>query len=65
MNMINLNKADEKGLMKIIHIGKVRAKLIIEQRKNKLFRDIYELSIIPGLGKKRMKDIINQKNIIV
>lgn len=32
--MINLNKADEKGLMKIIHIGKVRAKLIIEQRKN-------------------------------
>ncbi len=62
---VNVNRADEYGLMKIIHIGKVRASLIIERRKTKPFKDIYELSMIPGLGKVRMHQIIKQRKAIV
>ncbi len=53
---ININRADQKSLQKIIHIGPVRSLDIITNRP---FRDLFELSSIRGLGKKRMWDIIN------
>lgn len=54
---IDINKASYEDLQKIIHIGPKRARMIIEMR---LFKDMYELSNVPGLGKKRMNDIIAQ-----
>lgn len=61
MEQINVNKAPEKDLQKIKGVGPVRAKKIIENRP---FRDLYELSKIAGLGKKRMDAIINQDILI-
>lgn len=61
MEQINVNKAPEKDLQKIKGVGPLRAKKIIENRP---FRDIYELSKIAGLGKKRMDAIINQDILI-
>jgi len=60
--MVNLNRASEKELTEIVNIGKVRAKLIVENRP---FKDIYELSSLLGLGTKRMAAIINQNIITV
>jgi competence protein ComEC len=54
---ININKASVTDLQGIIHIGPKRAERIINKRP---FRDLYELSIVLGLGKKRMNDIIAQ-----
>lgn len=54
---IDLNRADEKALQQIIHIGPARAQKIIAGRP---FKDLFELSNVRGLGKKRMWDIINQ-----
>jgi competence protein ComEC len=54
---ININNASVDELQSIIHIGKTRAELIIEGRP---YRDMFELSNVRGLGKKRMMDIINQ-----
>lgn len=61
MEQINVNRAPEKDLQKIKGVGPVRAKKIIENRP---FRDIYELSKIAGLGKKRMDAIIKQDILI-
>jgi DNA uptake protein ComE-like DNA-binding protein len=59
---VNINKASSKELQEIIHIGPVRANDIIMHRKmySAGYRDIHELSSIPGLGAIRMADIINQ-----
>lgn len=57
MNKININRADRITLTKLIHIGPKRSAEIMVKRP---FRDIYELSNILGLGKKRMKEIIEQ-----
>lgn len=54
---VDLNRADAKALQQIIHIGPARAKKIIDARP---YRDLFELSNVKGLGKKRMWDIINQ-----
>ena len=54
---VNINKATEKELLDIIHIGKVRAGKIVKRRP---FKDIFELSNVLGLGEKRMNDIIQQ-----
>lgn len=54
---ININNAGEKELQSIIHIGPKRARLLVENRP---YRDMFEISNITGLGKKRMLDIINQ-----
>lgn len=61
METINVNRAPEKDLQKIKGVGPVRAKKIIENRP---FRDLYELSKIAGLGKKRMDAIIQQDILI-
>jgi competence protein ComEC len=54
---ININTATAADLQQIIHIGAVRAAKIINRRP---FKDLYELSNVLGLGKKRMDDIIVQ-----
>lgn len=61
METLNVNKASEKELQKIKGVGPVRAKKMIENRP---FRDLYELSKIAGIGKKRMDAIINQDILI-
>lgn len=61
METVNVNKASEKDLQKIKGVGPVRAKKMIENRP---FRDLYELSKIAGIGKKRMDAIINQDILI-
>lgn len=60
MEKININTSDSIGLMKITHVGKVRAGKIIVARQEKNFKDIFELSNVAGLGSVRMLDIINQ-----
>ncbi|HSW67345.1 MAG TPA: helix-hairpin-helix domain-containing protein [Bacteroidales bacterium] len=62
MELINVNRATATDLQKIKGVGKIRAGLIIQNRP---FRDLYELSKIAGLGKKRMDDIIKQDEIII
>jgi competence protein ComEC len=54
---ININHASAELLEKLIHIGAKRALKIIEMRP---YKDIHELSNVPGLGKKRIDDIINE-----
>ena len=54
---ININKAPKAYLMQVIHIGAKRAEKIIENRP---FRDIYELSKVPGLGVVKVEEIIWQ-----
>jgi len=61
MQEININKASVTELQQIAGIGPVRAAKIIENRP---FRDMYELSKIAGLGKKRMDAIIKQNLLI-
>ncbi len=62
MEQVNLNKSSVKDLQKIVHIGVKRAAKIVENRP---LRDLYELSKVVGLGKKRMDDIIKQEIEIV
>lgn len=57
MEKVNINKAEEKELQKIIHIGPVRALKIIKRRP---YKDIYELSNVLGLGPIRMNQIFKQ-----
>ena len=59
---VNLNKSSVKDLQKIIHIGAKRATKIVESRP---LKDLYELSKVYGLGKKRMDDIIKQDEIVI
>jgi DNA uptake protein ComE-like DNA-binding protein len=61
MESVNVNRASEKDLQKIKGVGPVRAKKI---KDNRPFRDLYELSKIAGLGKKRMEAIIEQDILI-
>ena len=58
--MIKVNTATLDELMEAIHIGPVRAQLIINQRNERKFRDLYELSLIHGFAKKRINDIISE-----
>jgi DNA uptake protein ComE-like DNA-binding protein len=57
MEKVNLNKSHESELTKIIHIGPVRAEKIVKRRP---YKDIYELSNVLGLGRKRMDQIFQQ-----
>ena len=54
---IDINRASKDELTQIIHIGPIMADMIIENRP---YRDIYEISTVLGLGKKRMNDILEQ-----
>jgi len=60
MIMVNINRCTAEELQKIKHIGPKRADRIIERRP---FKDIYELSNVLGLGKSRMRDILEQEVI--
>lgn len=65
MEKVNINTAGSLGLMKIIHIGKVRARKIMFTRQEKKFKDIFELTNVAGLGSARMLDIIKQEIVEV
>lgn len=54
---INLNTAELSELIKLKNVGLVRAQAIIDKRP---YRDIYELSTVKGLGKKRIDQIVEQ-----
>ena len=62
METVNVNKSGLAELQKLIHIGIKRAEKIIAGRP---FKDLYELSKVAGLGKKRMDDIFAQENIVI
>jgi DNA uptake protein ComE-like DNA-binding protein len=63
MEKLNVNKATADELTQIVHIGKIRAQKIIDNRP---FRDIYELSKILGIGEKRMYEILERhRNILI
>jgi len=62
METVNINKSDAKMLQKLVHIGAKRAVKIIEARP---FNDIYELSKVYGLGKKRLDAIFAQENVVI
>jgi competence protein ComEC len=51
---ININKATEKELTRIIHIGPATARQIIEKRP---FGSIDDLSALRGIGEKKIEDI--------
>lgn len=57
METININKASLQDLQSLKGIGPVRAHEIAENRP---YKDVYELSKVWGLGKKRMDAIIKQ-----
>ncbi len=59
----NINKAGFEELVAISGIGPVLAGRIIEYRQENKFKDVYELSNIKGLGRKRMSDIIDQDKV--
>jgi competence ComEA-like helix-hairpin-helix protein len=65
MNRIKINKATLEELTEIIHIGLKRAQLIIEYRKEQPFKDLYELSVIKGFGKKRINSIITEGKAVI
>lgn len=57
MGAVNINKAKLQELQCLKGIGPVRAQ---EITGNRPYRDVYELSKVAGLGKKRMDAIIKQ-----
>ena len=61
MNTININKATLQQLQSLTGVGPVRAHEIVENRP---YKDVYELSKVPGLGKKRMDSIIKQGVVV-
>jgi len=54
---VDLNTASHDRLMEIIHIGEVRVDGLISRRP---YTRIEQLDAIPGIGPKRMEDIIEQ-----
>lgn len=60
MDKVNINIAGLEELQRVIHIGPVRAQRIIDDRQSHKFRDVFELSVITGLGMKRIQDVIIQ-----
>lgn len=56
-SIVNINTGTEKELITLIHIGPVRAKHIISNRP---YKDLYELSTIPGLGKHKIDGIVQE-----
>jgi len=65
MSQVKINKATLEELIEIVHVGPKRARLIIERRNEQPFKDLYELSVIKGFGKKRINSIIAEGRAIV
>lgn len=56
---ININTADIKGLTKIKGMGKKKAALIVDYRRDKgWFRSPHELTNIKGIGKKTVENLL-------
>jgi competence protein ComEA len=61
---VNLNTADEAGLMAIKGIGKSKAKAIIEYRqKNGPFKSVDELTKIKGIKEKSLQKLRDQLTV--
>lgn len=59
--MISINSANLQDLLKIVHIGPKTADLIIKARESGIkFKDLYELSSIRGLGRKKIDSIVSE-----
>lgn len=56
-NCVNINKASEDNVQRIIHIGPARSKDLIDSRP---YHSVDELSKIKGIGPARIKDIKEQ-----
>lgn len=59
---VDLNEADAHELLRIKHIGKVRADLIIAQRP---FKSVEQLTEIRGIKEKNLRDIIDEGLVCV
>lgn len=57
---VNINTANVEELQRIKHIGEVRAKEIIELRKNREFKSVDDLTRVKGIAASRLKDIKEQ-----
>ena len=61
---VNINTADEAGLMAIKGIGKTKAKAIIEYRqKNGPFTSVDELTKIKGIKEKSLQKVKDQLTV--
>jgi competence protein ComEA len=58
---ININTADEAGLMTLKGIGEAKAKAIIEHRqKNGPFKTVDDLANVKGIGDKTLAELRDQ-----
>jgi len=57
---VDINKASLEQLIAITQIGPARAEAIITYRNTNVFRDLYELSAIRGIGQKRIDAIVSE-----
>ena len=57
---VDINRADSDELQQIIHIGPVRARQILELRRERPFRSVNELTRVNGIAAARLRDIIAQ-----
>jgi competence protein ComEA len=61
---VNVNTADEGGLMSLKGIGKVKAKAIIDYRqKNGPFKTVDDLAKVEGIGEKTLNDLRDQLTV--
>lgn len=59
---IDINEADVEELLRIKHIGKVRARLIVAQRP---FKSVEQLTEVRGIKDKNLKDILDEGLVCV
>ena len=59
---IDINKADVDELLKIKHVGKRRAELIVAQRP---FKSIEQLTEVRGIKEKNLRDIVDEGLVCV
>lgn len=62
---VSINKGSRKELESLPGIGPALAQRIIVYRRNKRFKDIYELSNVPLLGHKRMTKLLKSRRITI
>ena len=60
---VDINKANIKELSSLKGIGMLKAKMIVEYRKNHCFKSINELAKIKGIGKKLIQK--NKADLII
>jgi competence protein ComEA len=61
--MININKATREELISLKGIGPAIADRILERRRTEPFKDIYELSVVKGMGRRRIDKLIESNSV--